>query len=296
MRRRYPIPTRKAPPRREIPPLVQRRTWRKTPSAWAGCALLGLIALLALLIPWISPYDPIAMAPEQKLQPPSLRHPLGTDLFGRDVATRTLYGARISIPLGIAATLLGAIPGLLIGMISGYYGGWIDSAIMRLTDIALAFPKTILALGIVAILRPGLPHVALAIGLASIPGYVRIVRGTVLSIRRAWYVRAAQSLGCSDARILFRHILPNVITPIAVLLTLDIAWSIIHAASLNFLGLGAKPPTPEWGAMINEGRELLRRAPWVSLAPAGLMSLTVLAINLIGESLREATDPLLRQR
>jgi len=252
---------------------------------------LGAIAFSMLLAPWLTPYDPLAMDPRSQLLPPSRAHPLGTDLFGRDVLTRVLYGGRISLSVGFLAALLAAVPGLLLGLMSGFYGGFFDQVVMRLTDIALAFPSLILSLGIVAILEPGLVNVTIAVGVAGIPGYVRLVRGSVLKVKEALYVEAAQAIGCSNRRILLRHILPNVAASVLVLVTMDVAWAILRATSLSFLGLGAQPPTPEWGTMIDAGRELLRVAPWVSLAPSSAMMLAVLSINLLGDTLRDALDP-----
>jgi peptide/nickel transport system permease protein len=256
-----------------------------------GAVVLAIMAVSMLLAPWLTPYDPIAMDPENQLLAPSLAHPLGTDLFGGDVLTRVLYGARISLSVGVLAALLAAVPGLLLGLLSGYYGGALDQVVMRLTDVALAFPSLILSLGIVAILEPGLVNVTIAVGLAGMPGYVRLVRGNVLSAKEELYVEAAQAIGCSNRRIVVRHILPNISGSVLVLATMDVAWAILRATSLSFLGLGAQPPTPEWGAMIDAGRELLRRAPWVSLAPSGMMMLAVLSINLVGDTLRDLLDP-----
>lgn len=256
-------------------------------------SLFILVAMAAgtLLAPWLTPYDPIDMDHENQLLPPSWSHPLGTDLFGRDVLTRVLYGARRSLSVGVLAAVLAALPGIVLGLLSGYLGGIFDQAIMRLTDVALAFPSLILSLGIVAILEPGLVNVTIAVGVAGIPGYVRIVRGNVLKVKEALYVEAAQAIGCSNRRIMLRHVLPNIAASVLVLVTMDVAWAILRATSLSFLGLGAQPPTPEWGAMIDAGRELLRIAPWVSLAPSGAMMLAVLSINLLGDALTEALDP-----
>ena len=253
--------------------------------------MLGVTALSMLLAPWLTPYDPLAMDPRSQLLPPSRAHLLGTDLFGRDVLTRVLYGGRISLSVGLLAALLAAVPGVVLGLLSGFYGGIFDQVVMRLTDIALAFPSLILSLGIVAILEPGLVNVTIAVGVAGIAGYVRLVRGSVLKVKEALYVEAAQAIGCSNRRILLRHFLPNVAASVLVLATMDVAWAILRATSLSFLGLGAQPPTPEWGAMIDAGRELLRVAPWVSLAPSSAMMLAVLSINLLGDTLRDALDP-----
>lgn len=253
--------------------------------------VLVVIALSTLLAPWLTPYEPLTMDYESQLLPPSWSHLLGTDLFGRDVFTRVVYGARVSLSVGVLAALLAALPGLLLGILSGYYGGRFDQLVMRLTDVALAFPSLILSLGIVAILEPGLANVTIAVGAAGIPGYVRLVRGNVLKVKEALYIEAAQAIGCPHRRIILRHILPNIAASVLVLATMDVAWAILRATSLSFLGLGAQPPTPEWGAMIDEGREFLRRAPWVSLAPSGVMMVTVLCINLLGDALRDALDP-----
>jgi len=257
----------------------------------ASLALLAVIAAGTILAPWLTPYDPLAMDYENQLLAPSLAHPFGTDLFGRDVLSRVLHGSRLSLSVGLLAALLAAVPGLLVGLLSGYYGGWFDQLVMRLTDLMLAFPSLILALGIVAILEPGLVSVTIAVGLAGTPGYVRLVRGTVLSVKEALYIEAAQAVGCRDHRIILRHVLPNILASVMVLVTMDVAWAILRATSLSFLGLGAQPPTPEWGAMINSGREFLRRAPWVSLAPSAVMMLTVLSLNLVGDALQGVLDP-----
>jgi peptide/nickel transport system permease protein len=260
----------------------------------AGALALVVLATIAVgtsLAPLLTRRDPLAMDYENRLLAPSLAHPFGTDLFGRDVLTRVLYGGRISLSVGILAALLSALPGLLLGLLGGYYGGWLDRVVMRLTDLALAFPSLILALGIVAILGPGLANVTIAVGLAGIPTYVRLVRGNVLSVKEELYVEAAQAVGCRHRRIILRHLLPNISASVLVLATLDVAWAILRATSLSFLGLGAQPPTPEWGAMIDEGREFLRRAPWVSLAPSAVMMLAVLSLNLVGDALRDAMDP-----
>jgi peptide/nickel transport system permease protein len=254
-------------------------------------SFLLLLVLSTLLAPWLTPYDPLAMDYEGQLLPPSFAHPFGTDLFGRDVLTRVLYGARVSLSVGILAALLAAVPGLILGLLSGYYGGLFDQLVMRLTDVVLAFPSLILSLGIVYILEPGLVNVTIAVGIAGIPGYVRLVRSSVLAAKEELYVEAAHAIGCRHQRIILRHILPNIAASVLVLATMDVAWAILRATSLSFLGLGAQPPTPEWGAMIDAGRELLRRAPWVSLAPSGVMMLAVLSVNLVGDAMRDALDP-----
>lgn len=293
-KRRYPIPTRKYPPRLEIPRLVVRRDLRHNVGAMLSLAFLLMLILSAVLAPFLATYDPLLVSPGNQLQPPSQKHWAGTDLFGRDIFSRLLYGTRISLMLGIVAVAISALPGTLLGLLAGYYGGWVDGLISRLMDVLLAFPGILLALSIVALLGTGLSNVTLAVGIAGIPSYTRLVRGSVLTTKRELYVRAARIIGCRDSRILFRHILPNVLAPVIVLSTLNIAWAILNASALNFLGLGVKLGTPEWGAMLNEGRGYLRDAPWASIAPGLMLTATVLAINLLGDGLRDALDPRLR--
>jgi peptide/nickel transport system permease protein len=293
-KRRYPIPTRKYPPRREIPPLAARRDLRHNVGAMLSLAFLSLLVLAAVLAPFLTSYNPRAVAPTNQFQPPSRAHWAGTDLFGRDVFSRLLYGARISLMVGIVAVAIAALPGTLLGLLAGYYGGWIDGLISRLMDVLLAFPGILLALSIVALLGNGLPNVIVAVGIAGIPGYTRLMRSSVLTIKRKLYIRAAHTIGCRDSRILFRHILPNALAPIIVLATLDTAWAILNASALNFLGLGVELGTPEWGMMLSEGRGYLRDAPWISVAPGLTLTITVLAINLLGDGLRDALDPRLR--
>ncbi len=295
-RRRFPLPTRKAPPRRDIPPVVTRRRLQQNVGAMLGLGVLAVLIVAALFAPWLAPADPLAVATTAQLLPPGPGHWAGTDLFGRDILSRLLYGGRVSLAVGVLAVLIAALPGTVLGLLAGYYGRWVDGAIMRLMDMLLAFPSMLLALAIVATLGPGLLNVMVAVGIAGIPNYTRLVRGSVLAVRKRWYIRAARAVGCRDSRIILRHVLPNVFAPIVVLATLDVAWAILNASSLSFLGLGAQPPTPEWGAMLSEGRGYLRQAPWITAAPGLLIMLTVLSINLLGDGLRDALDPRLRIR
>ncbi len=289
-RRRFPIPTRKTVPRHEYAPPPRRRL-RTDPLALAALIFLALIVLLTLAAPAISAYDPLKMVPEDQFLPPDGEHPAGTDLFGRDVATRLLYGARLTLGIGVVAVLIAALPGTLLGLAAGYYGGWLDRAISWLVDVILAFPSILLALTIIAALGPGIANMVVAVGIAGIPHYARLVRGQVLSARRQPYVRAAVTVGCSDLRILWRHILPNLFGSIIVLATVDVGWAILNASALSFLGLGVQPPSPEWGSMLNEGRGYLRDAPWLTMAPGTAIALTVLAVNVLGDALRDALDP-----
>ena len=264
------------------------------PTALAALFVLIAVTVASLAAPLVSPYDPIAMEPARQFLPPSREHPAGTDLFGRDVATRVLYGGRFSLGIGLLAVAIAAIPGTALGLLAGYYGKQVDRFVGWLVDVMLAFPSILLALALIAVLGSGAANVVLAVGIAGVPHYARLVRGQVLTTRRQPYVRAAWTVGCTHTRILLRHILPNILGPLIVLTTLDIGWAILNASALSFLGLGVQPPTPEWGAMLNEGRGYLRNAPWVTTAPGIAIALTVLAVNLLGDALRDNLDP--RQR
>jgi peptide/nickel transport system permease protein len=289
--RRFPIPTRKYPPRRAIPgPEWRFASWRRAKVAM-GLAMLALVSGACFIVPSIVECDALTMDVGARLLGPSAEHWLGTDQFGRDIGCRILHGGRISLPVGVVAMLTAALPGLCLGLAAGYYGGWVDVIVGRLAEVLLAFPGMLLALLVVAWLGPSLGNAVLAVGLTGIPRYLQITRSGTVRLRRAWFVRAARVVGCTDVRILVRHLLPNVLPGIVALATLDIAWAILNAAMLGFLGLGVQPPVPEWGAMINEGRGFLRQAPWMSLAPSAMMTLTVLAINALGDGLRDALDP-----
>lgn len=256
--------------------------------AWIGS--LGLAALIAISLaaPLMIPHDPLAMHLTDQLHPPSRAHWLGTDLFGRDVFARLIYGGRISLRVGVLSVAISLLPGLLMGLLAGYYGRMLDTLLMRLTDIMLAFPGLLLALSIVALLGPGLTNVILAIGLAGVPRYARLVRGSVLTVRESAFIEAAIATGCSGPRIILRHILPNILGPVMALTALDVGWAILNASGLSFLGLGAQPPAPEWGLMLSEGRGYLLQAPWLTLAPGAMIFLTVLVVNLMGDGVRGA--------
>lgn len=272
-------------------------TWqelRRNPGAMIGLVILIAVVAMAILAPVITPFDPVALAPVDSSLPPSLQHWMGTDVLGRDILSRVIFGARISLWLGLVSVGIASVLGLTLGLIAGYFGGWAETVIMRGADMMLAFPSFLLALTILFALGQSIINVMIAVGLASVPGYTRIVRGSVLSTRELEYVVAARTIGCSDGRLLRRHILPNVIAPVIVIASVGIAWAIITAASLSFLGMGVQPPTPEWGSMVNEGMRHLRRAWWISSFPALAIVITVLAINLVGDGLRDALDPKLR--
>lgn len=277
--------------RAESPWRIALRILVRNRVAMSGLAILVLMSLLAVLAPAIAPYDPDAVDILHQLEAPSKAHILGTDLYGRDIFSRILYGGRITLVVGLIAVGIAASIGIVLGLIAGFYGGAVDSIIMRLVDVLLAFPRILLALSIVGMLGPGLLNVMVAVGIAGITGYARLVRGSVLSAKENVYVEAARVVGCPDRIILRRHLLPNVIGPVIVLATLDVAAAILSASSLSFLGLGVQPPTAEWGAMLNEGRQYLRTAPWITLFPGLAIMISVLSINMLGDGLRDALDP-----
>ena len=262
--------------------------------ALIGLVILAVLATTAAAAPWLSPRDPIRTAAREALQPPGGRFVLGSDQFGRDVASRVLHGARISLLVGVISVSIAVGLGAPLGLVSGYYGGRLDALIMRVMDVMLAFPGILLALAIVSVLSPGLGNVMIAVGLSAVPGYARLVRATVLSAREHLYVEAARALGGRDGGILVRDILPNVIAPLIVTATLGLGGAILSAAALSFLGLGSQPPQPEWGRMLSEGRDYLREAWWISTFPGLSILLTVLAMNLVGDGLRDVLDPRLK--
>jgi len=272
-----------------------RRLWRN-PGAAIGVVVLAAMVLLAVFAPVVAPYDPIAQDSQAIRAAPSLDHLFGADAFGRDIFSRVLYGGRKSLPVGLVAVAIAAVVGVGLGLTAGYRGGWVDGLIMRGVDLMLAFPGILLAMALVAILGSSLFNLMLAVGIASIPEYTRVVRGTTLSVRETEYVTAARVIGARDPAIVIRHILPNVLPPIIVLVTLGIAGAIILGSTLSFLGLGIKPPEPEWGNMLSDGRSMMRHFWWVSFFPGLAIMLTVLAINLLGDGLRDALDPRLRNR
>ena len=270
------------------------RQLRRSRNALVGGAILVCLALVSLAAPFIAPHDPIRMSPADVLEPPGARFPLGTDQFGRDVLSRILLGAPLSLSLGVISVAIGGTVGTLLGLAVGYWGGWTERIVMRCIDVMLAFPGILLALSVVAVLGPGLNNVMVAVGIGGIPTFARIVRGSVLTAREHVYVEAARALGASDLTIVLRHVLPNVVAPIIVLATLGMGTAILSGAALSYLGLGAQPPAPEWGAMLSTGRDYLRGSWWISTFPGLAILVTVMAINLLGDGLRDALDPRLR--
>lgn len=259
-------------------------------AALFGCALLGFWLILAIFAAQIAPYAPDALVARAR-QAPSLAHWLGTDQLGRDMLSRVIWGARISLQLGFISVAVGLIPGAFLGLIAGYCGGWVDALISRVIDAMLAFPSIILALIIIATLGPGIFNVMIATGIAAIPEYARLMRGSVLATRALPYVEAAKLVGNPPLRIMLKHILPNASGPLVVFSTLQVGTAILVGAGMSFLGLGAQPPAAEWGLMASEGRQLLQRAWWISTFPGLAILTVVVALNLIGDGARVALDP-----
>ena len=273
------------------------RVWsalRRNRGAMIGLAIILILIFAAVFAPVISPFDPTVMGAGGSLEPPSWAHPFGTDKFGRDLFSRVIAGSRLTIFIGVLAVGISCTIGSLLGLISGYAGGKIDNVIMRAVDVMFSFPDILIALSVVALLGPSLQNAVIAVGISAIPWYARVVRGAVMVERQKQYFEAAESLGAKGERLVFRHVLPNVLPPILVLATLGFSTAILSAAALSFLGLGAQPPEPEWGLELALGRDLMRQAWWIMTFPGLAIAITVLGFNLLGDGLREALDP--RQR
>jgi peptide/nickel transport system permease protein len=263
-------------------------------SATVGMVIIALIVVVSLIGPGLAPYNPILPAPLDRLEGPTSAHFFGTDSLGRDIFSRVIYGSRISLLIGLISVTISLVPGTLLGLLAGYFGGRLDSLIMRLMDVLLAFPAILLAIFITAILGPSLPNTMIAVGIVYIPHYARIVRSSVLSLREQLFIQAIGHLGGSHFRILWRHVLPNSLPPIIVYATLGMGTAVLQAAALGFLGLGAQPPMPEWGAMLSEGRQYIQLAPHVAAFPGAAILFLVLGFNLFGDGLRDVLDPSLR--
>lgn len=276
--------------------------WLATSARRFARNVVGMVALVVLVIivgssvaaPLIAPFEPLQMQPSAAMSGPSPSHWLGTDRFGRDTFSRVLYGGQLTLQVAFVSALLSAVVGVTLGLVAGYRGGAIDDVIMRLVDVLLAFPGIMLALAVVSVLQPGLNSIILAVGISGIPYFVRVTRASTLAIKHEAYVEAARVCGAGGFRIAVLHILPNVAAPILVLLTLSSANAVLTGAALSFLGLGVQPPAPEWGAMMNAGRDFLRQAPWLINGPGVVLMITVLAISAVGDALRDALDPRLR--
>ncbi|KMO12063.1 ABC transporter permease [Methylobacterium platani] len=268
--------------------------WRRasrSPGLVIGLATVIVVVLLALLAPWIAPYDPNEQDPVAALMAPSAEHWFGTDFFGRDVLSRVIWGARISLSVGFLATAAGVVVGTVIGVVAGYFGGWTDRLITAATDVMLSFPQLIMGLMLVAVLGPSLGNLILAIAVTAVPAFIRIARGSTLAMRQRDFVDACRALGYSDLRIMFGHILPNILDEVVVLASLWLATAIRTESTLAFIGLGVPPPTATWGSIVREGFDNLLDAPWLSIFPSLAILAVMIGLNLIGDGLRDATDP-----
>lgn len=287
-------------PKRSSPKFDQlKTTWkrlRKNKAAVVGGFFILLFIFVSIVGPELTTQDPNKVNIINKLQAPSAEHWFGTDNYGRDIFTRIIHGMELTLRVGFLSVTIGGVIGVILGIVSGYYGGKIDTIIMRVMDVLLAFPGILLALAIVSVLGGSLNNVIIAVAVFSIPAFARIVRGSTLSVRKLEYIDAMKALGASDFRIIFKHILPNVMSPIIVQATLRIATAVLTASGLSFLGLGAQPPTPEWGAMLSEGRAFMTEHPHVILFPGMMIVIVVLAFNIFGDGLRDALDPKMNRR
>lgn len=264
--------------------------------ALAGLVFVVMLSLMTLLAPQFYSWEQVtAVSSQTRLQPPSASHPFGTDNLGRDTLARVIWGGRESLRAGYLVVLIGLTGGTVVGLISGFAGGWVDDLIQRVVDVFLAIPGILLALSVVGALGPGLEQVMLAIAISSMPNYVRLIRGSVLEAKECEYVLAVRAIGATGSRIMFRHILPNVIGPIMVFAALGLASAIMMTAGLSYLGLGAQPPSPEWGSLLNQGREYLRHAWWLSFFPGLVIVIAVLSINVVGQGLQDAINPKLNR-
>jgi peptide/nickel transport system permease protein len=272
-------------------------TWRRLARnelTLAGAIILALVMIAAIIAPYLAPHDPLGMSPTQLLQPPSAEHLMGTDELGRDVMSRVIWGARISLYVGVVSVTMAVLLGVTLGLLAGYHGGILDDLINRVLDVVFAFPTILLALGIVGMLGSSLTNSMIAIGLIYTPVYARLARGTTLAVKEREFVQAATACGAQSGRIIVRHILPNVMAPLIIQTSLSLSLAILAEASLSFLGLGTQPPDPSWGTMVNTGQALIELSPWPVVFPGLAIMLAVLAFNLIGDGLRDALDPRMR--
>ncbi|HEU0165521.1 MAG TPA: ABC transporter permease [Thermomicrobiales bacterium] len=272
------------------------RQYARNRGAVVGAVIVLIIIAAALLQQWINPYDPLGVSPLNALKSPTWRHPMGTDEYGRDVFSRVMDGAHVSLEIGVFAVVISTLVGSSLGLVSGFKEGVIDGVIMRLVDMLLAFPGVLLALSIIAVLGANLRNVVIAVGIGTIPVYARVVRGSVLAVKNSTYIDAARVSGCSEIRIAIVHIVPNILASILVLATIGVAYSILNGAALSYLGLGVQPPSAEWGLMVSDGRSYLRDAWWMATGPGLALAILVLSINLVGDGVRDATDPRSRAR
>ncbi|WP_238365377.1 nickel transporter permease [Mesobacterium pallidum] len=272
------------------------RALLSSPTGIIGLAIVGLLLIVALAAPLLAPHDPLRMAAGPRLQPPSWQHWMGTDDFGRDVLSRIIYGAQLTLQIGAIAVGISLTSGLFLGLVAGYASGWAEKVLMRLVDVLFSFTEIVIALACLAIFGVGLTNAMIAIGIASIPFYARVTHSVVLVEKNKPYFEAAVAAGAGHGRLIFRHLLPNVVPTLIVVGTLGVSTAVLAAAGLSFLGLGAQPPQPEWGFMLSSSRDLISRAPWMMIFPGLAIAFTVLGFNLLGDGVREALDPRQRQR
>ncbi|HEY3316037.1 MAG TPA: ABC transporter permease [Bacillota bacterium] len=270
------------------------RRIRKHKLAVAGGAFFLFLIFLAVFAPLVAPHSPYSADFEHAFEGPTLAHPLGTDEIGRDVLSRIIFGTRLSLAVGVISVALALVIGVFLGAVAGFFGGWVDNVIMRAMDVLLAFPAILLAIAIMVLLGPGLEKAMVAIGIVSIPGYARIVRGSVMSIKENEYIEASRAIGLANWGIIWKHVLPNILAPIIVRSTLGVSEAILDAAALGFLGLGAQAPKAEWGAMLSRGKNYLYTSPHLVYFPGVMITITVLSLNLFGDGLRDALDPRLK--
>jgi len=276
---------------RERPMFSALRRLGKSKVVVACLAFLILITLVAIFAPLVAPYDPLGMQPKIRFQGPSWNHPFGTDEYGRDVLSRLIYGARISLQVGVISVGISLVIGAALGLIAGFYGQWVDMLLSRVMDILFAFPAILLAIALMAVLGSNIRNVMIAIGIVNIPIFMRVARASTLSVRGTLYIEAAQVLGANNPRLLGRHILPNIAAPLIVQATLAFAWAVISEAALSFLGLGTQPPTPSWGIMLSKGREFMDQSPSAVVFSGWAIVMTVLCLNIVGDGLRDVLDP-----
>lgn len=278
--------------------MKKREFWarfQRNSLAMSGLILVAGMFVVSLAAPWLSPYDPNFIDLKQILMPPSSLHWLGTDTLGRDVLSRIIYGAQVSLKVGFVAVGLATLIGLLVGALAGYYGGWVDQVLMRLVDLMLCFPAFFLILAVIAMLEPSIWNIMVVIGLTSWMSVARLVRAEFLSLREREFVIAARALGAGDTRLIWRHMLPNALAPVMVSATLGVAGAILTESALSFLGLGVQPPTPSWGNILTMGKDNIEIAWWLSVFPGLAILVTVMSYNLLGEGIREAIDPRLKE-
>ncbi len=284
-------------PLQAVPEPRRRRAWsalRRQKLAMAGVVIVGFFLVLAVIGPKVSPYDPLKQTIRERFARPSHAHWLGQDEFGRDILSRLLHGAWISFEVGVISVALAGLFGVVLGLVAGYWGGWLDTSLTLVMDVLNVFPSLLLAISLVAVLGNSLRNVFIAIAVTSIPAFMRIVRGSVLSVRQTPYIEAATSVGVPTGRILAWHVFPNVTPPLIVHSSLTFAYAVLAEASLAYLGLGNRPPAPSWGSMLNSSYGFLETAPWVSIFPGVAIAITVLGFNLLGDGIRDALDPRLR--